>query len=94
LKYGATPGSAVTRESSLNQVLSYLKLSEREILRHSGKVKVSHDDAITKAELEYDRFAGARVASISVEQHFEDGRPRRAFVRRLSSTQLTRATQS
>ena len=38
----------------------FLKLSEREILRHAGKV--SHEDATAKAELEYDRFAEARSA--------------------------------
>ncbi len=32
----------------------FLKLSDREILRHAGRV--SHDDAVAKAELEYDRF--------------------------------------
>ncbi len=49
----------------------FLKLSDREILRHAGKV--SHDDAIAKAELEYERFAGARAAlPAPVEQHYED----------------------
>ena len=38
----------------------FLRLSERQILHHAGKV--SHDDAISKAELEYDRFAAARAA--------------------------------
>ncbi|MGH7268877.1 MAG: RhuM family protein, partial [Polyangiaceae bacterium] len=49
----------------------FLKLSEREILRHAGKV--SHDHAIAKAETEYDRFVGARAAlPAPVEKHFED----------------------
>ncbi len=49
----------------------FLKLSDREILRHAGKV--SHNDAVAKAELEYDRFAGARAAlPAAVDQHFED----------------------
>ena len=48
----------------------FLRLSERQILRHAGKV--SHDDAISKAELEYDRFATARAALPSpAEEHFE-----------------------
>ena len=48
----------------------FLRLSERQILRHAGKV--SHDDAISKAELEYDRFATARAALPSpAEKHFE-----------------------
>jgi len=49
----------------------FLKLSDREILRHAGRV--SHDDAVAKAELEYDRFAGARAAlPAPVEKHFEE----------------------
>jgi hypothetical protein len=49
----------------------FLKLSEREVLGHAGKV--SHEDAITKAELEYDRFAAARAAlPRSVEKDFDD----------------------
>ncbi len=49
----------------------FLKLSDREILRHAGKV--SHDDAVAKAELEYEHFARVRAALPSpVEQHFEN----------------------
>ena len=49
----------------------FLKLSDREILHHAGRV--SHDDAVAKAELEYDRFAGARAAlPAPVEKHFEE----------------------
>jgi hypothetical protein len=49
----------------------FLKLSDREILRHAGKV--SHEHAVAKAELEYDRFSDARAAlPTPVEQHFED----------------------
>ena len=48
-----------------------IKLSDREILRHAGHT--SHDDAVAKAELEYDRFAGARaVLPAPVEKHFEE----------------------
>ncbi len=48
----------------------FLRLSERQILRHGGKV--SHDDAISKAELEYDRFAATRAALPSLgENDFE-----------------------
>ena len=54
----------------ITKLEDFLKLSDREILRHAGKV--SHDDAVAKAELEYERFAGARAALPSpVEQHFE-----------------------
>ncbi len=38
----------------------FLKLSERNVLAHAGRV--SHETAISKAELEYDRFASARAA--------------------------------
>jgi hypothetical protein len=48
----------------------FLALSDRDILRHAGRV--SHDDAVAKAELEYDRFAGVRAARPApVENHFE-----------------------
>ncbi|MBI5536040.1 MAG: virulence RhuM family protein [Deltaproteobacteria bacterium] len=49
----------------------FLRLSEREILDHAGKV--THDEAVAKAELEYERFAAARMALPSpVERHFEE----------------------
>ena len=48
----------------------FLQLSDRQILHHAGRV--SHDDAVAKAELEYDRFASARAAlPAPVEKHFE-----------------------
>ncbi len=37
----------------------FLKLSERDVLAHAGKV--SHEGAVSKAELEYERFAAARA---------------------------------
>jgi hypothetical protein len=50
---------------------SFLRLSDREILTHAGTV--SHEDAVAKAEFEYDRFAARRRAlPSSVESHFED----------------------
>ena len=49
----------------------FLRLSERQILRHTGRV--SHEDAISKAEIEYERFAAARAALPSpAEKHFEE----------------------
>jgi hypothetical protein len=49
----------------------FLKLSDREILQHAGTV--SHDDAIARAEFEYDRFTSDRAAlPAPVEAHFED----------------------
>jgi hypothetical protein len=48
----------------------FLKLSDREILTHAGRV--SHDAATAKAEQEYERFAQERAALPSpVEKHFE-----------------------
>jgi hypothetical protein len=49
----------------------FLRLSERKILQHAGRV--THEDAVAKAELEYDRFAATRAALPSpVEKHFEE----------------------
>ncbi len=49
----------------------FLRLSDREVLQHLGKV--SHDAAVAKAELEYERFAVSRASMTSpVERHFED----------------------
>jgi hypothetical protein len=49
----------------------FLRLSDREILTHAGPV--SHEDAVAKAELEYNRFATERRALPSpVEKHFEE----------------------
>ena len=49
----------------------FLKLSDREILHHAGRI--SHDEAVAKATVEYDRFATARAALPGpAEKHFED----------------------
>ena len=49
----------------------FLKLSDRDILRHAGQM--SHDEAAAKAALEYDRFASTRSAlPTPVETHFEN----------------------
>ena len=55
----------------IQKLNDFLRLSEREILDHAGKV--THDEAVAKAELEYERFAAARLALPSpVERHFEE----------------------
>lgn len=65
----------------------FLKLSDREILLHAGTV--SHDDAVERAELEYDRFASARAAlPAPVEQHFDDAVK---SVKRLEKSQTARS---
>ncbi len=48
----------------------FLRMSERQILTHAGKV--SHDDAVKKAELEYDKFRAKQNAlPAPVDQDFE-----------------------
>jgi hypothetical protein len=49
----------------------FLKLSDREILRHAGTI--SHESAVAKAEQEYERFANDRARlPAPVEEHFEE----------------------
>jgi hypothetical protein len=49
----------------------FLKLSERDVLKHAGTV--SHDDAMAKAELEFERFAAGRARLPgAVESDFEE----------------------
>ncbi len=55
----------------ITKLEDFLKLSDREILRHAGSV--SHEDAVAKAELEYDSFASARaMLPAPVDKHFEE----------------------
>jgi len=47
----------------------FLRLSGREILTHAGKV--SHDEALDKAQIEYEKYRAAYLNEVSpVEQHF------------------------
>lgn len=49
----------------------FLRLSERQILTHAGKV--SHEDALLKAEAEYERFRTLHGQDPSaVDKHFEE----------------------
>ena len=49
----------------------FLRLSEREILTHAGKI--SHDHAAAKAELEFNRYSKSVTAPPSpVETHFDE----------------------
>lgn len=60
----------MTMAGWIGKLDDFLKLSERDILTHAGKV--SHDRAIDKAESEYEQFAAARAALPSpVERHFD-----------------------
>jgi hypothetical protein len=55
----------------LRKLDDFLRLSEHEILQHAGKV--SHDEAVAKAELEYNRFAVAHFSEPTpVEKHFQE----------------------
>ena len=48
----------------------FLRLSGRDILRHAGKI--SHEQAVAKAELEYEKFRALEAAKPSpVEMDFE-----------------------
>lgn len=49
----------------------YLRLSEREILQHAGKI--SHEEALQKAELEFEKYRAGQLAQTSrVEKDFEE----------------------
>ncbi len=48
----------------------FLRLSDRDILTHAGKI--SHEDAVIKAEAEFERFHQTQAAlPLPVDQHFE-----------------------
>ena len=48
----------------------FLRLSDRDVLTHAGKI--SHEDAVLKAEAEFERFRQAQAALPQpVDQHFE-----------------------
>ena len=50
----------------------FLRLSERDILKHAGKI--SHEQAVEKAEIEFERYRHAQTALPQpVDQHFEQG---------------------
>ena len=50
---------------------SFLTLSERDVLSHAGKV--SHDDALNKATLEYEKFRLKQdLLSTAIDQDFEN----------------------
>ena len=55
----------------INKLDDFLKLSERNILTHSGKI--SHEIAVVKAESEYEKFYNRQIEGTSeAEKHFED----------------------
>jgi hypothetical protein len=55
----------------ISKLDDFLRISEREILSHAGKV--SHDDALAKAEGEYEKYRAKQAALPSpVERHFDE----------------------
>jgi hypothetical protein len=49
----------------------FLRLSERDILTHAGKI--SHEQAVEKAETEFEKYRQAQASlPLPVDQHFED----------------------
>lgn len=58
-------------QSWIEKLDEYLRLGEREILQHAGRV--SHEEAVQKAELEFDKYHAGQLAQTSrVEKDFEE----------------------
>ena len=54
----------------ISKLDDFLRLSDRDILTHAGKI--SHDDAVIKAEAEFERFRQTQAALLQpVDEHFE-----------------------
>jgi hypothetical protein len=61
----------MTMQDWITKLDDFLRLSEREILTHAGKV--SHDEAVLKAEGEYEKYRALHGADPSaVEAHFQE----------------------
>src|SRR3990170_859540 len=61
----------MTMQGWIAKLDEYLRLSEREILQHAGKI--SHEEALQKAELEFEKYRASRLAQTSrVERDFEE----------------------
>ena len=59
----------------VNELDDFLRISEREILTHAGKIK--HEDAVRKAEVEYEKYKERTKNDLSpVERDFADHRSR------------------
>ena len=54
----------------ISKLDDFLRVSERDILTHAGNV--AHDDALAKAQAEYDRYRAMQASETSpVEKHFD-----------------------
>ena len=61
---------AMSMKDWIAKLDAYLQLSEREILTHAGRV--SHESAMNKAQLEYEKFRSKQdQLSLFVDQDFE-----------------------
>ena len=61
----------MTMQNWIAKLDEYLRLSEREILQHAGKI--SHEEALQKAELEFEKYRVGQLAQTSrVERDFEE----------------------
>ena len=61
----------MTMQDWISKLDEYLRLSEREILQHAGKI--SHEEALQKAELEFEKYRAGQLAQTSrVERDFEE----------------------
>lgn len=61
----------MTMQDWIAKLDEYLRLSERDILQHAGEI--SHDEALQKAELEFEKYRAGQLAQTSrVERDFEE----------------------
>ena len=61
----------MTMQDWITKLDEYLRLSEREILQHAGNI--SHEEALQKAELEFEKYRAGQLAQTSrVERDFEE----------------------
>jgi len=61
----------MTMQGWIAKLDEYLRLSEREILQHAGRI--SHEEALQKAELEFEKYRAGQLAQTSrVERDFEE----------------------
>ena len=61
----------MTMQGWIAKLDEYLRLSEREILQHAGKI--SHEEALQKAELEFEKYRAGQLTQTSrVERDFEE----------------------
>jgi len=67
----ATTRRPMTMADWIKKLDDFLRISDREILTHAGRI--SHDDALAKANAEFDAFAQAQAALPEpIDRHFDD----------------------